>query len=112
MTGVEIGIDDLSAAEKTWRMFRAFGDIAFAYTYSQVLIEIQVKTNQFNAEISYLYIYLKLFYFFNSYLGIFLKLLYPQIIYNFVSMPNYTYCGTFWHIVCMRHTRYPFVKSF
>ncbi|KAI5669166.1 hypothetical protein M9H77_19019 [Catharanthus roseus] len=41
LTGVEIGIDDLSASEKTWRMFRAFGDIAFAYTYSQVLIEIQ-----------------------------------------------------------------------
>ena len=41
LTGVEVGIN-LSAAEKTWRMFRAFGDIAFAYTYSQILIEIQV----------------------------------------------------------------------
>lgn len=40
LTGVEVGIN-LSAAEKTWRMFRAFGDIAFAYTYSQILIEIQ-----------------------------------------------------------------------
>ncbi|CAK9158826.1 unnamed protein product [Ilex paraguariensis] len=40
LTGLEVGID-LSAAEKTWRMFRAFGDIAFAYTYSQILIEIQ-----------------------------------------------------------------------
>ncbi|KAL3500622.1 hypothetical protein ACH5RR_039715 [Cinchona calisaya] len=40
LTGVEVGIG-LSEAEKTWRMFRAFGDIAFAYTYSQILIEIQ-----------------------------------------------------------------------
>ncbi|KAL7159275.1 hypothetical protein ABFS83_01G017300 [Erythranthe nasuta] len=40
LTGVEVGIG-LSAAEKTWRMFRAFGDIAFAYTYSQILVEIQ-----------------------------------------------------------------------
>lgn len=42
MTGVEVGVD-LSASEKTWRMFRAFGDIAFAYTYSQILVEIQVN---------------------------------------------------------------------
>ncbi|THG10294.1 hypothetical protein TEA_010554 [Camellia sinensis var. sinensis] len=40
MTGVEVGID-ISAAEKTWRMFQAFGDIAFAFSYSQLLIEIQ-----------------------------------------------------------------------
>ncbi|PIN24713.1 Amino acid transporter [Handroanthus impetiginosus] len=40
LTGVEVGAD-LSAAEKTWRMFRALGDIAFAYTYSQILVEIQ-----------------------------------------------------------------------
>lgn len=42
LTGVEVGTG-LSAADKTWRMFSAFGDIAFAYTYSQVLVEIQVK---------------------------------------------------------------------
>ncbi|XP_075522474.1 amino acid permease 8-like [Primulina tabacum] len=40
LTGVEVGIV-ISAADKTWRMFRAFGDIAFAYAYSQVLVEIQ-----------------------------------------------------------------------
>ncbi|KAL8537298.1 hypothetical protein ACS0TY_012448 [Phlomoides rotata] len=40
LTGVEIGVD-LSASEKTWRMFRAFGDVAFAYSYSQILVEIQ-----------------------------------------------------------------------
>lgn len=41
LTGVEIGIG-ISAAEKTWRMLRAIGDIAFAYGFSQVLVEIQV----------------------------------------------------------------------
>ncbi|KAK4490977.1 hypothetical protein RD792_001698, partial [Penstemon davidsonii] len=40
LTGMEIGIG-LSAADKTWRIFRAFGCIAFAYTYSQILVEIQ-----------------------------------------------------------------------
>ncbi|XP_057525020.1 amino acid permease 6-like [Amaranthus tricolor] len=40
ITGVEVGID-VTAADKTWRMFRALGDIAFAYTFSQVLVEIQ-----------------------------------------------------------------------
>ncbi|KAL2925496.1 Amino acid permease 6 [Bienertia sinuspersici] len=40
LTGVVIGID-VTAAGKTWRMFRALGDIAFAYSFSQVLIEIQ-----------------------------------------------------------------------
>lgn len=47
LAGVEIGVD-LSASEKTWRMFRALGDIAFAYTYSQLLVEIQVKKFVFN----------------------------------------------------------------
>ncbi|KAL8153312.1 hypothetical protein V2J09_011072 [Rumex salicifolius] len=41
LTGVEVGVGGLTAAEKIWRMFSALGDIAFAYTYSQVLIEIQ-----------------------------------------------------------------------
>lgn len=40
LTGVEIGAG-VTAAEKIWRMFQAFGDIAFAYTYSQILVEIQ-----------------------------------------------------------------------
>ncbi|KAK9274099.1 hypothetical protein L1049_018913 [Liquidambar formosana] len=40
LTGVEVGVD-LSAAQKTWRVFRALGDMAFAYTYSQVFLEIQ-----------------------------------------------------------------------
>lgn len=45
LSGVEVGIS-ISAAEKTWRMFRALGDIAFAYTYSQILIEIQVNESK------------------------------------------------------------------
>ncbi|KAI5394154.1 amino acid permease 6 [Lathyrus oleraceus] len=40
LTGVEIGVD-VTATEKVWRMFQAIGDIAFAYAFSNVLIEIQ-----------------------------------------------------------------------
>lgn len=40
LTGVEVGVD-VSATEKVWRMFQAIGDIAFAYAFSNVLIEIQ-----------------------------------------------------------------------
>ncbi|XP_073301738.1 amino acid permease 8-like isoform X2 [Primulina huaijiensis] len=40
LTGVEVG-KGISAADKTWRTFRAFGDIAFAYAYSPVFVEIQ-----------------------------------------------------------------------
>lgn len=41
LTGTEVG-QDLSGSEKVWRTFQAIGDIAFAYAYSTVLIEIQV----------------------------------------------------------------------
>ncbi|XP_014501617.1 amino acid permease 6 [Vigna radiata var. radiata] len=40
LTGVEVGVD-VSGIEKVWRMFQAIGDIAFAYAFSNVLIEIQ-----------------------------------------------------------------------
>ncbi|CAH9121726.1 unnamed protein product [Cuscuta epithymum] len=40
LTGVTIGVD-VSGSEKVWRTFQAIGDIAFAYAYSTVLIEIQ-----------------------------------------------------------------------
>lgn len=40
LTGVTVGVD-VSGAEKVWRSFQAIGDIAFAYAYSTVLIEIQ-----------------------------------------------------------------------
>ena len=41
LTGVTVGVD-VSGTEKVWRSFQAIGDIAFAYAYSTVLIEIQV----------------------------------------------------------------------
>ncbi|XP_061373261.1 amino acid permease 6-like [Gastrolobium bilobum] len=40
VTGVQIGVD-VTGSEKVWRTFQAVGDIAFAYAYSNVLIEIQ-----------------------------------------------------------------------
>eukprot|EP00261_Vitis_vinifera_P018269 XP_010648286.1 PREDICTED: amino acid permease 8 isoform X2 [Vitis vinifera] len=40
VTGIEVG-PGLTAAQKMWRMFTAFGDIAIAYTYTPVLIEVQ-----------------------------------------------------------------------
>ncbi|CAA2975183.1 amino acid permease 6-like [Olea europaea subsp. europaea] len=40
LTGVTVGVD-VSGTEKVWRSFQAIGDIAFAYAYSTVLIEIQ-----------------------------------------------------------------------
>lgn len=39
LTGVEV-----SGTEKVWKMFQAIGDIAFAYAFSNVLIEIQAST--------------------------------------------------------------------
>ncbi|GER31146.1 amino acid transporter [Striga asiatica] len=40
LTGTTVGVD-VSAADKVWRSFQAIGDIAFAYAYATVLIEIQ-----------------------------------------------------------------------
>ncbi|GLT93658.1 hypothetical protein SLE2022_114400 [Rubroshorea leprosula] len=40
LTGVTVGVD-VSPTEKVWRTFQAIGDIAFAYAYSIVLVEIQ-----------------------------------------------------------------------
>ncbi|KAJ7965894.1 Amino acid permease [Quillaja saponaria] len=37
---VAVGVD-VSGSEKVWRTFQAIGDIAFAYAFSNVLIEIQ-----------------------------------------------------------------------
>lgn len=42
IAGIETGIG-ITATDKIWRVFRAFGDIAFAYSYSVILIEIQVR---------------------------------------------------------------------
>ncbi|WOK99575.1 hypothetical protein Cni_G08287 [Canna indica] len=40
LTGVEVGVD-VSSSDKVWRTFQSLGNIAFAYSYSNVLIEIQ-----------------------------------------------------------------------
>ncbi|KAK1554259.1 hypothetical protein Q3G72_009824 [Acer saccharum] len=40
LTGTTVGVD-VTASEKIWKTFQAIGDIAFAYAYSTVLIEIQ-----------------------------------------------------------------------
>lgn len=42
-TGVTVGVD-VTAAEKVWSCFQAIGDIAFAYAFSTVLVEIQAST--------------------------------------------------------------------
>ncbi|MBA0623698.1 hypothetical protein Godav_009146 [Gossypium davidsonii] len=42
LTGVTVGVD-VSGSEKIWRTFQAIGDIAFAYAYSTVLVEIQAS---------------------------------------------------------------------
>lgn len=40
LTGVQIG-SQVTETQKIWRTFQALGDIAFAYSYSIILIEIQ-----------------------------------------------------------------------
>lgn len=42
LTGVTVGVD-VSEKEKVWRTLQAIGDIAFAYAFSTVLIEIQAR---------------------------------------------------------------------
>ncbi|KAJ4977142.1 hypothetical protein NE237_002248 [Protea cynaroides] len=44
LTGVTVGID-VSGAEKMWRTFQALGNIAFAYSFAAVLIEIQERSS-------------------------------------------------------------------
>lgn len=40
LTGISIGA--VTETQKVWRSLQALGDIAFAYSYSIILIEIQV----------------------------------------------------------------------
>ncbi|KAH9301076.1 hypothetical protein KI387_012659, partial [Taxus chinensis] len=39
LTGIDVGT--VTQAQKVWRVFQALGNIAFAYSYSMILIEIQ-----------------------------------------------------------------------
>lgn len=40
MTGISVG--PVTQTQKVWRSFQALGSIAFAYSYSMILVEIQV----------------------------------------------------------------------
>ncbi|KAG8094509.1 hypothetical protein GUJ93_ZPchr0012g21374 [Zizania palustris] len=40
MTGTQVGVD-VDAAQKIWMTFQALGNVAFAYSYAIILIEIQ-----------------------------------------------------------------------
>ena len=42
LTGISIGAD-VTPTQKVWRSLQAFGNIAFAYSYSIILIEIQAS---------------------------------------------------------------------
>lgn len=42
IAGSMTGVNDVTKAQKTWGSLQALGDIAFAYSYSMILIEIQV----------------------------------------------------------------------
>lgn len=41
------GVPAISSASKTWIVFEAIGDIAFAFPYSVIVLEIQVKLSKF-----------------------------------------------------------------
>jgi hypothetical protein len=53
LTGVAIG-DGVTSTQKVWRSLQAFGNIAFAYSYSIILIEIQASHPLFLAPLSFL----------------------------------------------------------
>ncbi|KAK1628278.1 hypothetical protein QYE76_002593 [Lolium multiflorum] len=40
LTGISVGVG-ITSMQKVWRSLQAFGDIAFAYSFSNILIEIQ-----------------------------------------------------------------------
>lgn len=42
LIGVKVGEDGITHSTKVWQSFQALGNIAFAYTFANILIEIQV----------------------------------------------------------------------
>ncbi|KAJ8618646.1 hypothetical protein MRB53_014832 [Persea americana] len=52
ITGVKIGAMGVSSTTKTWVSFQALGNIAFAYSYSSILLEIQVYVLQLKVVIT------------------------------------------------------------
>ena len=83
LTGVEVGVD-VSGMEKVWRMFQAIGDIAFAYAFSNVLIEIQASN-------------IYLFY-------LLIKFLFPKVVCNLIKFDwinrSWTLCFEFCFYRC------------
>jgi branched-subunit amino acid ABC-type transport system permease component len=58
LTGISVGVG-ITSMQKVWRSLQAFGDIAFAYSFSNILIEIQVikpnhRTQQCSAQFRWL----------------------------------------------------------
>lgn len=47
LTGTTVGVD-VTSWQKTWNCFEAIGDIAFAFAFSTVLVEIQASPPGFN----------------------------------------------------------------
>lgn len=66
LSGITVGT--VTQSEKIWRSFQALGDIAFAYSFAIVLIEVQVKFRPFFVLILFLYIIIShfLIYFFDT----------------------------------------------
>ncbi|CAN6475661.1 unnamed protein product [Victoria cruziana] len=54
LTGLEVGSGGVTAATKTWNAFQALGNIAFAYTFAPLLIEIQVCFTTFGFSFSFI----------------------------------------------------------
>ncbi|KAL0914529.1 hypothetical protein M5K25_014884 [Dendrobium thyrsiflorum] len=48
LTRVIVGVDG-NGSDKVWRTFQTLGDIAFAYSFSNVLIEIQLENSEVDA---------------------------------------------------------------
>jgi hypothetical protein len=50
LTGISIGAG-VTSTQKIWHSLQAFGDIAFAYSFSNILIEIQVRKSLLRSDL-------------------------------------------------------------
>lgn len=48
LIGVKVGEDGITHSSKVWQSFQALGNIAFAYTFANILIEIQVHFKDYD----------------------------------------------------------------
>ena len=51
-SGVEVGVDVAGPADKVWAVFNGLGVIAFAYSFSLILIEVQIWEQKPQTQIS------------------------------------------------------------